>query len=286
MNLFISFSGGRTSAYMTKWLLENKQDDYNEIVVLFANTGEEHNETLEFVNKCDKAWKFNVVWLEVLVNQEFGKGSRFTVTNYKDAKRKGEPFQSVIEKYGIPNKAGAFCTRELKLAPMNSYIKSLGWKKGTYETAIGIRADEMDRISSKMVEFNIIYPLAEENRQSRKTINSWWAKQDFNLEIPEHHGNCKFCFKKSKRKLLTIAKYNPEFFEFPIRMEALHGRTGNHSHDEERKFFRNRTSAIEIIEASKQPFKEFDASTIDTNLDLFDMEMDTANGCSESCEVY
>ena len=47
--LSISFSGGKTSAYMTKWLMDNKKQDYDEIVVTFANTGQENEETLEFV---------------------------------------------------------------------------------------------------------------------------------------------------------------------------------------------------------------------------------------------
>ena len=51
--MFVSFSGGRTSGYMCQWLLENKSDQYDFIFV-FANTGLEHEKTLEFVDKCDK----------------------------------------------------------------------------------------------------------------------------------------------------------------------------------------------------------------------------------------
>lgn len=286
MNLFISFSGGRTSAYMTKWLLDNKSNDYDEIVILFANTGLEHEKTLDFINQCDVNFGFKTVWLEVVVNPEFGKGSRHLITNYKNAKRKGEPFEAVIKKYGIPNAPAPFCTRELKLAPMRSYIKSLGWKKGEYKTAIGIRADEMDRVNAKFEELNIIYPLAEEHRMSKQMIINWWSKQDFDLKIPEHYGNCVSCWKKSRRKLLTIAQDKPEYFDFFIKMERLHGKAGNHTHNEERKFFRNRESGLEILKAAKQPFIRFDPNDTDKTLDLFDTFMDSANGCSESCEVY
>lgn len=44
----ISFSGGRTSAYMTKMLLDNFNDKYD-FIVTFANTGMEHNKTLDFI---------------------------------------------------------------------------------------------------------------------------------------------------------------------------------------------------------------------------------------------
>lgn len=54
--LLISFSGGRTSAMMTHLLLNAEPEriaGFNPVVV-FANTGCEHEKTLVFVNQCDK----------------------------------------------------------------------------------------------------------------------------------------------------------------------------------------------------------------------------------------
>lgn len=51
--LLVSFSGGLTSAYMTKWILDNLSNQY-EMIVVYANTGKEREETLQFVNECDK----------------------------------------------------------------------------------------------------------------------------------------------------------------------------------------------------------------------------------------
>ena len=59
-NYQISFSGGRTSAYMTKLLLDNFSDKYN-FIVTFANTGMEHEKTLEFIHNCDLNFNFNTV---------------------------------------------------------------------------------------------------------------------------------------------------------------------------------------------------------------------------------
>ncbi len=67
--LVISFSGGRTSGYMTKKLLESK-DKWKEVLVLFANTGQEHEKTLEFIHNCDQRFGFNTVWLEAVVHKD------------------------------------------------------------------------------------------------------------------------------------------------------------------------------------------------------------------------
>ena len=289
MNLAISFSGGKTSAFMTKWLLENKQDEYDEIIVTFANTGQEREETLEFVRDCDSEFGFKTVWLEAVVNQEIGKGTRHKIVTFETASRKGEPFEDFIKKHGIPNQAFPKCTDELKLCPMRSYIRSLGWKNKDYDTAIGIRADEMDRVSAKFAEQRLYYPLCWDVKASKESIAHWWEQQSFNLNLREHEGNCSWCWKKSKRKLLTLAQDMPELFNFPLEMERKHGKAGamhrNNPDEKERVFFRGERSAKDILEESKKPFERFREER-QLQITGFDYEMDAAGGCSESCEVY
>lgn len=54
--LLISFSGGETSALMTKRILESNsmRSEYDEVRVVFANTGQENEQTLVFVDRCEK----------------------------------------------------------------------------------------------------------------------------------------------------------------------------------------------------------------------------------------
>lgn len=287
MNLFISFSGGRTSAYMTKWLLENVKDVYEEVVVLFANTGQENEATLEFVDRCDKEFNFGLIWVEALVDPKVGNGVRHKIVNFETASRKGVPFEDMIRKYGIPNVTGPFCTRSLKLHPMTSYIRSIGWKNGNYETAVGIRIDEMDRVSSQMNENQIIYPLVEMKKMSKEAIILWWRDQSFDLQLREHEGNCSWCWKKSKRKLLTLAVDSPEIFEFPKRMELLYPRAGRHMKDEDRVFFRGRMSTNDMMkEAALKEFIPWTDKVVTMDHFDYDEDLDLPNGCSESCEVY
>lgn len=58
--LLISFSGGRTSAYMTKLIMDKQIKLLNDFkpFVVFANTGCEHPKTLEFVQKCDEVFNW------------------------------------------------------------------------------------------------------------------------------------------------------------------------------------------------------------------------------------
>lgn len=49
----ISFSGGRTSGYMLRHILDAHDGTLpDDVVVTFANTGKEREETLRFVHDC------------------------------------------------------------------------------------------------------------------------------------------------------------------------------------------------------------------------------------------
>src|SRR5574338_652931 len=77
--LLISFSGGRSSVFMVKWIMSNcKYDDYEKIV-LFANIGKERVETLKFINECDRRWNFGTVWIEADVQPEKGVGTKHKI---------------------------------------------------------------------------------------------------------------------------------------------------------------------------------------------------------------
>lgn len=289
--LLVSFSGGETSAYMAKWLIDNKSDEY-EMAFVFANTGEENEETLNFVNRCDKEWNLGVVWVEAKVNPENGKGTRHKIVNYQTASRKGEPFEDVIKKYGIPNAAQPHCNREMKLAPIHSYIKNeLGWIKG-YSTAIGIRYDEVDRMAADRSTYNIVYPLIEDIRMTKQKINHWWSKQPFRLNLKGYQGNCKTCWKKSYRNLYAIAKENPEHFDFFKRMEQKYSlmtpsnrerKVGENGEIFPYYFFRKNKSADDILNEAKLFDGKVRDSHIQTSyqIDLFDMIDDV-----ESCDIY
>ena len=63
-NVLISFSGGRTSAFMLYKILEANNGLNENVKVVFANTGREMPETYDFVQRCCDEWGVTVTWLE------------------------------------------------------------------------------------------------------------------------------------------------------------------------------------------------------------------------------
>lgn len=280
--LFISFSGGETSAFMAQWCLREWADRYDEVICLFANTGQENEETLYFVSQCDRAFGLNVVWVEAEVHHGKRKGNTHRVVDFQTASRAGEPFEDTIRKYGLPNRSYPHCTRELKMNPMISYLRSIGWE--SYDTAIGIRADEIDRVSPTRKEKRLLYPLVSDVPMTKPDINAWWEAQPFRLPLRGYEGNCKWCWKKSLRKHLTLITDHPDWYEFPDRMEREYGLAGHNVDGTPRTMFRENRSVADLkalAAAGGWERPEDDSRTQQMSLNL-----DVPGGkCSESCEV-
>lgn len=284
--LSVSFSGGRTSGYMTRMIQQRLSDQYD-IMYLFANTGAEHPKTLEFVRQCDEAWNLDLVWLEAKVNPEMGKGIRWNRVTYETASRNAEPFEAIISKLGVPNKARPYCTRDLKVRPIERYLKDHGWADAT--SAIGIRADEMDRMSPNAEAQRVVYPLVQWWPTDKQQVLDWWAKQPFDLQIEEHYGNCVWCWKKSLRKLLTLAQDDPAIFDFPKRMEAEHGNTGTLAKKtgEAQVMFRETRSALDLLKmAEKGDFRRYTPDLRQLPMFTAPDPLDVGGDCEESCEIY
>lgn len=275
--LLLSMSGGKTSAYMARQVLTRFAHLWDEIVTVFANTGEENEQTLEFVRQCDEHFGFNTVWVEAVVNEGKGNGTKHRVVSFETASRHGEPFEAVIRKYGIPNVKHPHCTRELKQRPIESYAASLGWGRD-YATAIGIRPDEARRVNPKATERKIVYPLVDWFYADKQDVNDWWEDQAFNLKLQEHQGNCKWCWKKSFAKHSMLLNERPEHYDFPARMEDEYGYVGPDQEPDEafpRTFFRGNRSTATL----KAFCSEITAPARAT-------EQDENSGCGESCELY
>ncbi len=206
--VIVSFSGGRTSAHLAyKMQFSPEFADWEKHYV-FANTGKELEETLLFVERCDKEFGLNVQWVESVINPQKGVGVSWRQVSYETASRHGEPFSDMVHKFGIPNKDFPHCTRELKERPMEK------WANDTigpgYVWAIGIRVDERKRVSGAE---NRIHPLVTVWPTNERMVRDFWARMPFDLGLKDYEGNCDLCWKKSLAKRLMIISENPSVAE-------------------------------------------------------------------------
>lgn len=223
----ISFSGGRTSAYMLWRVLQSNGGLPDEAVVCFANTGKEAEETLRFVRDCSEAWHVPIQWVEYR-NDEQG----FALVNFDSASREGEPFEAIIRKRQyLPNPVTRFCTSELKIRPMHKFVRLAGW--GEWDQFIGIRADEQRRVakirkrghSTETTRETMCLPLADAG-VTVQDISAFWHAQPFDLELLTINGrtlegNCDLCFLKPPAQRLGLIKAKPGKAVWWIRMESL-----------------------------------------------------------------
>jgi 3'-phosphoadenosine 5'-phosphosulfate sulfotransferase (PAPS reductase)/FAD synthetase len=217
----ISFSGGRTSAYMLHEVLRaydgNLPDDVH---VTFANTGKEREETLRFVHDCATNWNVRVRWLE-----RTEEGS-FVEVGYNSASRKGEPFAAlIVKKQYLPNAVTRFCTVELKIRVMRDFARSVGFER--WNNVIGLRYDEGLRVMKALARnddakerFQAVMPLSKA-RVTKRDVASFWQAQAFDLGLQSYEGNCDLCFLKSRAKLANIMRENPGVADWWIEQESL-----------------------------------------------------------------
>lgn len=239
----ISFSGGRTSAYMLFMILQAWDGKLPaDVYVVFANTGKEREETLRFVFECAVRWGVRVIWLERL------PGGGFTEVGYNSASRSGEPFAQLIrEKSYTPNAVTRFCTVELKIRVMRDFAVAVGFER--WNNVIGLRYDEGLRVMKALARndegkerFKAITPLAKARATKRGHVMPFWLgegivrvpdsippwdqlPQGFDLGLQDYEGNCDLCFLKSVRKLERIMRNRPGSENWWVEQEiAVKGR--------------------------------------------------------------
>lgn len=220
----ISFSGGRTSAYMLHQILSAYDGVLPcDIRVAFANTGKERDETLRFVHDCEAHWNVKVDWLE----WRRGKPGYESV-GFNSASRRGEPFAELLRgKSFLPNWQARFCTQHLKVEVLNGFASSLGFVAGEYAEVIGLRYDEGMRIFKGMANAEkygrqCLYPLSKA-RVTKADVMAFWSAQPFDLGLEPWEGNCDLCFLKGRGLRKRIIRDDPSKADWWAEQERLTG---------------------------------------------------------------
>lgn len=273
MKKVVSFSGGRTSAYLCHLMIE--KFGVENVDIVYMDTGFEHPSTYDFIRNCAKRFKSSITFLRGDFSTPIGVGVNYHIVDVDSIGCDGKPFSEMMQKYGAPYIGGMFCTDRMKLTPFKKYCNDMYGRDG-YETWLGIRADEPRRLSPKK---GIKY-LAEISDFEKEDILKWWGNQDFDLGIPEQLGNCVFCPKKSNLKLAAAQRDEPELYMQWLDMlysdsVRVDDKTGHWS-----KMYRGNQSLEQLIAT-------FDGSTGDEiKARMRGAKHLNTGSCSESCEVF
>ena len=244
----VSFSGGQTSGYMLRRLMDSEPDFARRFHVLFCNTGKEHDRTLDFVHDVETKWGVPVTWLEYcripavdidpaqvmagrrrsnLAKQvERGETAHwFRVVRWETAARRFDsrtPFDEMLGWAGTaPNVRTRQCSVQLKLRTQFRFLNSIGVFE--HVNYIGIRADEAHRKLEILANIDRQekpeFPLCDDGT-TVADVDAFWLAHPFRLNIPNHMGNCDLCFLKARWKREAMARREPEAAQWWADWEA------------------------------------------------------------------
>jgi len=253
----ISFSGGRTSGFMLKQIIDAYEGTLpNDIYVVFANTGKEMPQTLDFVKDCAERWDCKIYWLELEIADE-RPIYRTKEVNFNTASRNGEPFESLIQRRKmLPNPVMRMCTQELKMNVMKRFMKNQGHKEWT--NVVGLRYDEPRRVAKQNrqndADVNVwesVMPLYQD-KITVKEVTEFWRKNNFDLKLTSENGqttagNCDLCYLKGTKTLTRILKEKPELADWWIAQEKKIDAT-----------FRKDGSYINLVDLTKLEDKQIE----------------------------
>jgi 3'-phosphoadenosine 5'-phosphosulfate sulfotransferase (PAPS reductase)/FAD synthetase len=256
----ISFSGGRTSAYMLHRVLQANGGLPKDALVCFANTGKEDEATLRFVNDCSRHWGVPITWLEYQYDEP-----RHRVVTFETASRNGEPFEAVIARRKfLPNVVSRFCTVELKVRTMHRHLKALGWTQ--WESWLGIRADEPRRLAriakNDYGDHEEKYAPLGIAGVDKAEVGDFWRRQPFDLGLPNMngvtmHGNCDLCYLKPAAQVQALIAEKPERAVWWAQMETRVQSSG-HANGDGARFRNDRPSYAQMLKFAQEQRDMFD----------------------------
>lgn len=278
----VSFSGGATSGYMLRRLMDANPDFDKKFTVIFENTGKEHDKTLDFVHDVETKWGIPIIWLEycripaldidpllvpegrrrknLIEQQDRNESSHWwrqvrweTAARYYDS---WTPFDELLKWASVlPNVRTRMCSVQLKLRTRNRYL----WAQGAteFDTYIGIRKDEEHRKTEILANVEWYehphFPLCDDC-QTHNDVKRFWDRQPFRLNIANFEGNCRLCYLKAFGKRVAVVKAEPESAHWWLKQEETFAIKA----DADGRFFKKSEPYTMVVAESEYP--EFDFS--------------------------
>jgi hypothetical protein len=272
MKHIVSFSGGRTSAYLVHLMEQKRINDGWDVDYVFMDTGAEHPKTYEFVKNVVEHFGIDLKCIRARVSQEKGVGVVPVEIGIEDIGWDMTTWTDMVRKYGVPyNPSGAFCTDRMKTTPFSKFCNAR-YGKDNYTTWLGIRLDEKRRLKPRK---GYRY-LAEISPMAKEQIVGWWSDMPFDLQIDEWLGNCVFCIKKGINKVAVAIKQEPELAA-DFQKAISHANNEKRNHGE--SMYRGKLSFEGVA-------KFFEDSSAETMIQGMRVRRGCAVEQGESCEVF
>ncbi|MBP9806522.1 MAG: phosphoadenosine phosphosulfate reductase family protein [Candidatus Accumulibacter sp.] len=234
----ISFSGGKDSTAMLLLAIERETPSLS---VVFADTGNEHEQTYDYVRYVEQATGVPIRWVKADFSRQIAGKREFVLTKWsakwgapQDAIDRavaalvptGIPFLDLcIWKGRFPSTMRAFCSEELKRNPIIEQVQRPALETGDVISWQGVRRDEsLNRRYLVERELKLTYENGNEMWNYRPILD-WTADDCFAMH--RKHGikhnplyeqgmgrvGCMPCINARKDELLEISKRFPEVIE-------------------------------------------------------------------------
>jgi 3'-phosphoadenosine 5'-phosphosulfate sulfotransferase (PAPS reductase)/FAD synthetase len=193
MRHILGISGGKDSAALAVLL----HKEIPEMEYVFADTGKELSETYEFLDRLQ---------------------ARLGIKIQRLSAERG--FDHWLDVYGgmLPSPQVRWCTRMLKLVPIEQYIGS-----DQAISYVAIRADEPNREGYKSSKLNIkvAFPFKERGIDKGGVIR---ILEESGIGLPAYYSwrtrsGCTFCFFQRKYEWVMLAEKHPDKFQEAIEYE-------------------------------------------------------------------
>ena len=196
----LGLSGGRDSAALAVFMRRTYPD--LDIRYFFTDTGKELPEVYEFLGR-----------LEGFLGKKI---------EYLNPDR---DFDFWLREYGnfLPSPRTRWCTRQLKLRPLEKWIQDDLRSGVRVVSHVAIRADEPERIGMHATHPNleVRFPFREHGLDKAAVID---LLESSGLGLPSYYGwrsrsGCTFCFYQQKIEWVRLKREHPEAFEEAKRYE-------------------------------------------------------------------
>lgn len=225
----ISLSGGKDSTALALLAIERNEE---KIRFVFCNTGNEANETLEYISYLDEILHSKCGKKIEVIEANFKEKLQIKATKVNDARRMSalifasacdSPFfQLAALKGRFPSTMARFCTEELKVKPIKVLISRILATGEDVENWSGVRAEESPK-RAKFPEREFFFANESTGAEAwhYRPILKWSTKDCF--EIMKRHGvkpnplyqkgfarvGCFPCINCRKAELRLIAEQSP-----------------------------------------------------------------------------